>query len=173
MTMRMVSPKRFASNLLDRVFAFAGALLMAQFPQYYWQYLQRLGGHRGELRLQVAKYEQAAARLGLSLEEYIDEHLHAASEVFSSSGEVIAQVVERLLRLEAAFTALREASALTRWWVFIRHVDAQIAAQTWRDFAPGAPTSVEGLLYAGAGLLLGWGSYALLRALVQKLTRRA
>ncbi|MEW5784629.1 MAG: DUF2937 family protein [Bacillota bacterium] len=162
-------PLRFLSSFLDRVFALLGAGLPAQFPQFFGQYLQRLGGHLDELRLQVAQYEAAAAALGIPLNEYIEEHLHSGLEIFASTGQMIAQLVERLAQMEAAFSALIGASPISRWWVFISRADWSIALQTWRNFTPGVPTTVEGLIYAAGGLLMGWGLYTLLRALAEPL----
>ena len=159
-------PFRFVNGLLDRAFALAGALLLAQFPQFYGQYLQRLGGHMEELRRTVSMYEQAAAALGLSLEQYIEEHLAAESKVITSSGEVISNLVERLWQMESAFAALVQASPWSRWLVFISRAEWAVVRQCLHRFTPGVPTTAEGLIYAGAGLLLGWGIYALGRALL-------
>lgn len=165
-------PSRFLSGLLDRAFALLGALLLAQFPQFYGQYLQRLGGHIDELRRTVEGYEQAAAALGVSLELYIEEHLAAESEVITSSGEIISNLVERLWQLESSFQALIQAAPLTRWIVFVQHADWAVVRQCLHRFTPGIPTTVEGLVYAGAGLLLGWGLYALGRALLLTVFKR-
>jgi hypothetical protein len=164
-------PLRFLDQFLDRIIAGLGAILLAQFPQYFGQYLQRLGGHLNELRHQVAEYEEAAAALGLTLNEYIDEHLQAGSEIFVSTGQIIVDLVERLAQMETAFAALTGASLPTRWLVFISQADWSIAAETWRHFTPGVPTTVEGLIYAGAGLLLGWGLYTLFKALCRPFIR--
>jgi len=148
------------------VAALLGATLLAQFPQFYGQYLQRLGGHIDELRRTLSVYEQAAAALGLSLEQYIEEHLAADSQVITSSGEIIADLAERLWQLEESLQALLSATPLTRWIVFIRHADWAMARQCWHSFTPGLPTTPEGLVYAGVGLLMGWFLYALARALL-------
>jgi hypothetical protein len=159
-------PLRFLNGLLDRAFALLGALILAQFPQFYGQYLQRLGGHIDELRRTVEVYEQAASALGISLEQYIEEHLAAESEVIASSGEIISNLVERLWQLESSFQALIQATPLTRWVVFLQNADWSVVRQCLHRFTPGVPTTAEGLVYAGAGLLLGWGLYALGRLLL-------
>jgi hypothetical protein len=164
-------PLRFLDQFLDRVIAGLGAILLAQFPQYFGQYLQRLGGHLNELRHQVAEYEEAAASLGLTLGEYINEHLQAGSEIFVSTGRIMVELTGRLAEMEAAFAALTGASLPARWLVFIKYADWSIAAETWRHFTPGVPTTVEGLIYAGAGLLLAWSLYSLLKALCRPFFR--
>ncbi len=165
-------PFRLLNGLLDRSFALAGALLLAQFPQFYSQYLQRLGGHLEEMRRTVAAYEEAAAAAGLSLERYVEEHLISDSEVFTSSGQIIASLVERLAKLEQSCEALLQASPFSRWLVFLSEADWAITSETWRSFTPGVPTTLEGAAYAAAGLLLGWGAYVLLRTGAKPLFRR-
>ena len=38
--------------------------------------------------------------------------------------------------------------------MFLRHVDADIATRTWEVFKPAVPMTMEGLVYAGAGMVL-------------------
>ena len=164
-------PHRLVSGFLDRAFALAGAVLLAQFPQFYGQYIQRLAGHLDEARRTVELYEETAISLGLTLEQYIEQHLVSDSAVFVSAGQVIASLLERLHQLEHSFDALLEAAPLLRWWIFLQEAEWTIALQTWRDFTPGIPTTMEGLIYASAGLLLGWGCYTTGKYLIQKLIR--
>jgi hypothetical protein len=128
--------------------------------------MQRLGGHLDEAKLMLQQYLDAAAALGLTLDEYIREHLESGSAVFTSTGRIIADLVERVQALEQAYQALQGAGLFNRWFVFLREVDWSIAAGTWENFVPGVPTTLEGLIYALTGLLIGWGLYALLKALV-------
>jgi hypothetical protein len=151
---------------VDRIFAVIGAVVLSQFPQFYGQYMQRLGGHLDEAKLMLQQYLDAAAALGLSLDEYIREHLESGSEVFTSTGRIIADLVERVQVLEQAYQALQGANMFSRWFVFLREVDWSIAAGTWDNFVPGVPTTLEGLVYALTGLLIGWGLYSLLKSLV-------
>ncbi len=164
-------PLQLVNGFLDRAFALAGAVLLAQFPQFYGQYIQRLAGHLDEARRTVGLYEETAASLGFTLEQYIEHHLVSDSTVFVSAGQVIASLLERLHQLERSFNALLEAAPLFRWWIFLQEAEWPIAAQTWHDFTPGIPTTVEGLLYAAAGLLLGWSCYTAGKFLIQKLIR--
>ena len=69
--------------------------------------------------------------------------------------------VERVQHLNAAFTALRDASAWTRPFTFLRHLDAGIARATWTDYRPAVPTTVEGLMYAVVGMLVFLAVYHL------------
>ncbi len=167
----LLYPLQLLQGFLDRASALAGAVLLAQFPQYYGQYLQRLGGHLDEARHTMELYEETAASLGFTLEQYIEHHLVSDSAVFVSTGQAIASLLERLHRLECSFSALLEAGPLFRWWVFLKEAEWSIALQARRGFTPGIPTTAEGLLYAAAGLLLGWGCYSSGKILITRLIR--
>ena len=156
-------PLKFIGGLVDRLAAAVGALLLSQFPQFYGQYLQRLGGHLDEARSMLNQYTQAASFQGLSLEQYIDEHLQAGSAVFVSTGEIIESLALRYETLSRSYQALHEAGLYNRWLVFLKEADWQIAAATWQNFVPGMPTTLEGLLYGLSGLLLGWGAFTFLK----------
>lgn len=158
-------PLRFIDGILDRIISIIGAVAFSQFPQFFGQYMQRLGGHLAEAKRTLAQYISAAEALNLTLEEYIKEHLESGSEVFVSSGKVIQDLLERMQTLELSYQALQDATIYNRWLVFLREVDWSIAAGTWGNFVPGVPTTVEGLTYALAGLLLGWGAYTLFKSL--------
>ena len=160
-------PGKFLDGIMDRVSSVIGAILLAQFPQFYAQYMQRLGGHLDEARRVVEQYEEEAAGFGLTLEEYIKHHLEADSEIFVSSGQVIENVWDRLMDLEASFVALNEAHPFWRVWAFFNHADWEIAARAWQNFTPGVPTTLEGLVYAFVGLLLGWGIYLGIKSVVK------
>lgn len=159
-------PLRFLDGLLDRVLALVGAIGCAQFPQYLAQYIQRLGGHLDEARRTVLQYQNVAASYNLSLQEYINIHITSDNKIFVSTGKLISGFVERLQHLETAFRALEVSAPWNRWWVFLRVMDPEIAQNTWNNFTPGVPTTIEALFYAGIGLLIGWGIYRGIRALV-------
>jgi len=163
----LLYPFRFMDGLVDRIVSLAGAIGLAQFPQFFAQYLQRLGGHLEEARLTIARYQAAADTLDLTLEEYLAEHLASSNEVFVSSGHIMAGVLERFTQLEEAFFALEEAGVFTRLWSFLLKADPLIVKETWRYFRPGLPTTTEGLLYGLAGLLLAWCLYRGLIALAR------
>jgi hypothetical protein len=159
-------PFRVMDGLADRVMALAGAIALAQFPQYFAQYIQRLGGHLDEARRSVSQYQNVAASYNLSLHEYINIHLTSGNKIFAATGKLISGLVERLQHLETAFRALRGSTPWNRWWVFLRVMDPGIARRTWENFTPGIPTTAEALVYALIGLLAGWGIYQGVKKLV-------
>lgn len=166
------SPLDIISGIFDRLFGLLGALILSQFPQFYGQYMQRLGGHLKEAEITLQRYINAARSLGLSLQEYVDHHLVSEDRIYTSSGEVIGEVVERYQFLEDSFQVLSNASPFNRWILFIRQADWSIAQHTWQEFTPGVPTTLEGIIYALVGLFVGWGLYHAIRRLFLRLFYR-
>ena len=145
---------RAGGNLLDRVLCVLGAAGLSQAPEFFQQYLQRLGGHLDEARRQLAGFEEVARKSGLSFRQYIDLLRSQPAAAVADTGARIAEIQGRVDALAAAETALREASLWERPFVFLRHVDWEIAGRTWEVFKPALPVTSEGLVYAAAGMVL-------------------
>jgi hypothetical protein len=157
---------------VDRVLALAGALVLVQFPQFFTQYMQRLGGHLDEARRTVDQYVKAAASYNMTLKEYINIHLTSNNKIFVSSGKIINGLVERWEHLQASFRALKSATPLNRWLVFLREMDPEISRQTWSNFTPGIPTTWEAAVYSLVGLLAAWGVYQGIKSLIRLFFRK-
>ena len=149
-------------GLLDRVLAVAGAVLFSQAPEFFQQYLQRLGGHLDEARRLLAQFEQTARQAGVSLDDFIRRTAANTDTAVARLADTMTDAVERVQSLQAAHDALRDASAWSRPFVFLRHVDWEIARATGAVFKPAVPVTLEGGLYALAGMLLFVGLYHLL-----------
>jgi len=149
------------SGLLDRALCVVGAVAFSQVPEFIQQYAQRLGGHLDEARRQLAQFQQTAAQSGLTLEALIRQTSANADAAVARLGGVMAETAARVDRLAAAQAALHEASVWTRPFAFARHLDTAIARGTWSAFKPAVPTTVEGLIYALAGMLVLLGAYHL------------
>ncbi len=164
---------RFGETLLDRVICVLGAVGLSQAPEFFQQYLQRLGGHLDEARQQLARYEEVARESGITLGQLIETTRAQAAEPVAKLGNVIADTQSRAEALAAAEAALREASLWERPFVFLAHLDTQIAARTWEVFKPAVPVTAEGFVYAALGMLVALGLYQLLVAWpVRALTTR-
>jgi len=160
---------RFLGGFLDRIVAVFGVVGFAQFPQFFSQYIQRLGGHLAEAQFMLVRFELTAEYFGMTLDEYIATHINSGHEVFVSSGQLINDLVNRINALERSLTALKEASVYTRWLVFLRECDYSIVQETWLDFTPGLPTSLEGALYGLCGLFASWLLYQGIKTLLKLL----
>jgi hypothetical protein len=144
---------------LDRVLCVVGALGLAQMPEFMQQYLQRLGGHLDEARRQLESFVQAARVSGLTLDQLIARASSDPDPALVRLGGVARDAATRVEHLAAAESALSHASVWTRLPVFVRYLDWDIAAGTWKAFRPAMPTTLEGLAYAVVGVLLALGFY--------------
>ncbi len=145
--------------MLGRVYngvcASLGAAASAQFPAFYTQYLQRVSGQLDQARMDIAGVVESARNRGLSVSEYLDEVAEHGDE-YSQEWEPGARTTyEALQNLEAAYTALRTADVFERPAVFFMHLRADTAQAALYDFTPALPLSMQGLGYAGAGVLIG------------------
>ena len=141
-------------SLIDRILCVLGAVLFSQGPEFMQQYLQRLGGHLDEARRQLTVFQQTAAQAGLSLDQFISQTGANPDASVARLGGVMTGAVERVSSLQSAHDALLHASLWDRPIVFIRHLDVAIARATGAVYQPAVPTTVEGLLYALAGMLV-------------------
>jgi hypothetical protein len=146
--------RAWLDGLVDRVLAVAGAFLFSQAPEFFQQYLQRLGGHLDEARRILAQFEGTADQAGLTLDRFIAQTSANADTAVARLAQVMSDALARVQHLEAAYTSLRDASAWTRPFAFLRHLDGGIARATWSDYRPALPTTLEGLAYAATGMLL-------------------
>jgi hypothetical protein len=143
-----------AERLLDRILCALGAVLFSQLPEFMQQYLQRLEGHLDEARLVVSRFRDAAARSGMSLEQLVAGAARNPDPSVGRLGGVVREAVARANDLAAADDALRHASVWTRPFVFALHLDPGIARATLAIYRPAVPTTAEGLLYAGLGIVV-------------------
>ena len=144
----------FGDSLLDRVLCVAGTVAFSQIPEFMQQYLQRLGGHLDEARRQLAQFRHVAEQSGLTLDRLIAQTAANTDSAVAKLSIVMQDAVTRVDTLESAQNAIRDASVWTRPFVFVRHVDSDIASATWSIFKPAVPTTAEGLVYAVIGMLV-------------------
>lgn len=152
--------KRVVSSseaLIDRVLCVIGAVFFSQAPEFMQQYAQRLGGHLDEARRTLGQYEDIAHHAGITLDSYIARTNAAPDLAVAKLGGVMEGTVNRVAELTLASTSLHDASMFKRPFVFLRHLDTQIAQSTWAAYKPAVPTTAEGLVYAliGIGVFLG------------------
>jgi multidrug resistance efflux pump len=162
-----------AAQLLDRLLCVAGAVLFSQAPEFMQQYLQRLEGHLDESRRQLAALTRAAESSGLTLDQLVADATRNVDPAIARLGGVAQGAVQRVAALQASDDALRHASALTRPFVFLAHLDPGILRGTAAIFRPAVPTTLEGLGYAALGVVAALALYhVLIRAPLRGLVRR-
>ncbi|HLP07507.1 MAG TPA: DUF2937 family protein [Opitutaceae bacterium] len=146
-------------GFLDRVVCVLGAVFAAQAPEFFQQYLQRLGGHLDEVRRQLAAFESAAQAAGKPWPQFVADTSANADPGLAKLGHTMAATAERAEHLAAAHAAMFDASDWTRPWAFLTHLDAEIARATATVFKPAVPTTVESAVYAGVGVALAFAAW--------------
>lgn len=140
---------------------------LSQFPEYAQQYTQRLGGAVDELRIITTDFDVSAATSGLSREAALARYTQSPDLFLAGRGLSMSDTFARYAQLSATLAEITGADALTRLRLLPRYLDSDIGARTLDNFKPAVPVTPEGLLYGGAGLVLG---YLLMSALYSLLT---
>jgi hypothetical protein len=147
--------------MIGRILALAiglfSGLVASQAPEFAQQYRQRIGGAVDELRRVMASFDENARASGLSREQAIERLRSQTEPVAQRQGPVMAEVADRLARLERQREAVANAAPFERILVLARGFDGQLARATYLDFEPAWPATAEGLVIGGAGFLVGWG----------------
>lgn len=144
---------RAGEGILDRVLCLLGAVAFCQLPEFIQQYLQRLGGHLDEARRQLAQFEAVAAQSKLTLPQFIERTSANTDTAVARLGGVMQDTFARVTELSAAESALRNATLWEKPFVFFSHLDPSIASATLDVYKPAVPTTIEGLVYAAAGMI--------------------
>lgn len=156
--MRKTAAAGFAAieGFLDRIVCVLGAAALAQAPEFFQQYLQRLGGHLEEARRQLAQFEAAAQAAGKPLAKFIADTAANGDAGLAKLGGTMRETAERVEALAGAQQALLDASVWSRPWVFFDRCDFSIARATAAVFKPAVPTTLEGAMYAAVGVAVAF-----------------
>ncbi len=136
----------------------AGVLLagsLSQFPEFSQQYVQRLGGAVDELSIVVRDFDKSAGATGQSRETALSSL--AGTEFLSRRQNDMRRTIGRHEQLTQDYQYLREANVYLRLAYIVRSPDGAIAEQTWQDFKPAVPLTLDGLALTLIGYLSGYG----------------
>lgn len=139
-TMRWAWTKIVA--LLGAGIAAVCAAASAQGPAFVQAYLQRLGGHIDEA--------------GRTLQEFTGGAAGRLVQDAATRESLISEFSQRVNELSQARAAITEAHPLLQPLALAFHADPDILAATSEAFAPAMPLDNASLIYAGAGLAIGW-----------------
>lgn len=158
-------------EILDRIICIVLVLLFMQLPMYINQYVDVLSGARMEAKRTYDDMDQRARSNGLSITDFIKRLKENEDVIVRESGEVSENVVSRYEKYTAAQEALTRSSVWVRPFVLMGHYDPSIHAAM--HFEPGLPLTIEGLIYAVAGLafsllLVGLGRWLMKRLFGKK-----
>lgn len=133
--------------------ALATGVAGSQFPEFSQQYLQRLGGQFDALSQVAADFDASATKAGLTRDEALSEIKGGAFQ--DSHRKDMERVFTRLDRITSDLTLLRAANPLERMALPHRLRDVETLQSTWADFRPAVPVTIDGVLAAGIGFLVG------------------
>lgn len=136
--------------------ALGGGVVLAQFPAFFGQYLQRLGGRLDQAQAQVARIEMAARAEGVEVADYVAVFLRSGESAHRRQGNIMLEEIADLEHYRAAFDALALAGPGERLLQLAGRFDPEVAQAVLFDFSPGLTLTPEGLAYAAAGLCTGW-----------------
>ena len=139
----------------DRILCALGALVFSQAPEFMQQYLQRLGGRLDEALRHLDEVRSIALQSGIAISSE-GKPLDAGS---AGVAKLLQLANDRANLLQAAESSLRNASILTRPFVFIKNCDWETAKATLHVYKPAVPTTLEGLSYALVGMAVALGLY--------------
>lgn len=137
------------------LFGLVGAIILSQFPEFFQQYTQRLGGRLDEVSAQVTALEIRAAEAGKDLPGYLRGFLLHRDVDVRREGMHLRSLVERRATLANAYEALTGAGSLWRAPRFAEHVDWEVAYATMSVYRPAVPVTSESAVYTGAGFGAG------------------
>jgi|EndMetStandDraft_5_1072996.scaffolds.fasta_scaffold65284_2 hypothetical protein len=150
-------------KIIDRTFVVLGALIFSQAPLYMQQYTQQLSGHVAELNIQVEAMKKTALQADKTLDQFIQKFLTNGDTDFRMQGELMQGMVERWNHLTEGLQAMQGAGLWQRPYVFAKYFNWDIASSTFQNYKIGIPLTIEGLIYALAGMLLGYALFLLIR----------
>ena len=132
-----------------------GALL-SQFPEFYQQYLQRVGGQLDGIRLEITDLDQRAESVQKNRFEYIRRLLENNDPIVQNEGYNLARLLGKQIKLQRTFDDLNSSNPLWRSVRFAHHFNNDTAIPTLESFRPAVPITVEGAYYFSLGAFLGW-----------------
>lgn len=132
------------------------ALVLGQFPEYAQQYTQRLGGAVDELRVVTEKFDRDAADAGLDRQQALTRYESSTDEFLAGRGSSEAANFVRYEELSATLARIQGANAVERFQSLPAYLDTDIGRRTLENYQPALPVTMEGILYAGGGFILGY-----------------
>jgi hypothetical protein len=132
------------------------AIVLSQFPEYAQQYTQRLGGAVDELRVITEDFDRAAQAGGLDRASALGRYEASNDDFLAGRGTSMTATFQRYGELSATLTRIEGADAVERLQSLPAFLDTDIGRRTLENYRPAVPVTMEGILYAGGGFILGY-----------------
>src|SRR5690606_16105458 len=120
------------------------------------QYTQRLGGAVDELRIITEDFDRAAEAGGLDRQAALERYNASNDEFLAGRGNSMTATFGRYDMLSATLTRIEGAGPMERLQSLPAYLDTDIGRRTLENYRPAVPVTVEGVLYAGGGFILGY-----------------
>jgi hypothetical protein len=132
------------------------ALVLSQFPEYAQQYTQRLGGAVDELRVITEDFDRAAVAGGLDREAALARYNASNDDFLAGRGTSMTATFQRYEQLSTTLDRIENAGPVERFQSLPAYLDTDIGRRTLEAYRPAVPVTMEGILYAGGGFILGY-----------------
>ncbi len=163
--------------MISRIFylgvAAAGGSATSQFPEYFQQYLQRLGGHVDQAVIQAKRIQDAAAAEKLPLQDYLNSFLSSEVPAHRRQGDILVQELNDAERLTGSLESLMQAAVWQRPFLMASHGEPDILHAAATAYQPAVPITPEGFVYAGIGAALALILLRTLRSVPSLFRRKA
>lgn len=150
-----------SGRIVALIVSLTGGVAASQAPELAQQYRQRLEGARQELARVVADFDADAARSNLDRGEALRLYERSDQPFLNDRAHSIRRVMARADHLERQSARLAELPPALRPLVMIVDPDGDVLSGAVGDFEPAVPLTPHGLIWSGAGLLLGFGLFRL------------
>jgi hypothetical protein len=165
-------------RMLTMAMAMLGGIFFSQAPEFTQQYRQRIGGALDELRAVITRFDNEANRNGLDRQKALGLYAVSPEQFLRAQGGAMQHNFDRYAVLDQQNRDLQDAAPIAKPFVILRNPDPDLITNAWRDFNPGVPVSMAGIVWAAIGLIAGWliaalfGTASLRRAHVKRGPRR-
>ena len=132
------------------------AVTLSQFPEYAQQYTQRLGGAVDELRVITEEFDRSAASGGLDRVAALRRYESSNDAFLAERGISMAGTFQRYELLRNTLARIEGATPLERLQELPAYLDTDIGRRTLDNYKPAVPVTMEGILWAGGGFLVGF-----------------
>jgi hypothetical protein len=132
------------------------AFALSQFPEYAQQYTQRLGGAVDELRVITEDFDRAAEQGGLDRAAALQRFNASNDEFLAGRGTSMTATFQRYEMLSQTLARIQGAGPAERLQSLPSYFDTDIGRRTLENYRPAMPVTVEGVLYAGIGFIIGY-----------------
>jgi hypothetical protein len=109
-----------------------------------------------ELRVITEDFDRAAAEGGLDRAEALGRYEASNDDFLAGRGTSMTATFQRYEQLSATLARIENADAIERLQSLPAYLDTDIGQRTLESYKPAVPVTMEGILYAGGGFILGY-----------------